>query len=91
MDEEQLGDERLLAWAQAAAATGTIVEVNEKWGCPGPAAIAALLDAGARIVASTDSHLATDVGRYQRVPALLGSAAALVGAEREPTERERAR
>ncbi|MGO4299699.1 PHP domain-containing protein [Leifsonia sp. RAF41] len=91
LDEAQLGDERLLAWAQAAAATGTIVEVNEKWGCPGPAAIAALQDAGARIVASTDSHLATDVGRYQRVPALLGAAAALVGAEREPTERERAR
>ncbi|MGO4536145.1 PHP domain-containing protein [Leifsonia sp. 2MCAF36] len=91
LDEAQLGDERLLAWAQAAAATGTIVEVNEKWECPGPAAIAALLRAGARIVASTDSHLATDVGRYQRVPALLDAAAALVGGEREPTSREGAR
>ncbi|WP_431247120.1 PHP domain-containing protein [Leifsonia xyli] len=88
LDEAQLGPERLLAWAQAAAATGTIVEVNEKWQCPGPAAIAALLDAGARIVASTDSHVASDVGRYARVPALLDLAAELVG-ERMTTEEVR--
>ncbi|MFP3464871.1 PHP domain-containing protein [Leifsonia sp. SIMBA_070] len=83
LDEAQLGPERLLAWAEAAAATGTIVEVNEKWACPGPAAITALLDAGARIVASTDSHLASDVGRYVRVPELLAAAAAESRAERE--------
>jgi putative hydrolase len=76
LDESQLGPVRLDAWAQAAAATGTIVEVNEKWECPGPEAIAALLRAGARIVASTDSHVASDVGRYDRVPALLEAAAA---------------
>ncbi|WP_285113344.1 PHP domain-containing protein [Leifsonia sp. fls2-241-R2A-40a] len=83
LDESQLGAERLTAWAQAAAATGTIVEVNEKWNCPGPDAIAALLAAGARIVASTDSHIATDVGRYDRVPALLDAAAARVGTATE--------
>ena len=43
--------------------------------CPGPDAVAALLRAGARIVASTDSHVAADVGRYQRVPAILDEAA----------------
>ncbi|MGH1548272.1 PHP domain-containing protein [Leifsonia poae] len=91
LDEAQLGPERLLAWAEAAAATGTIVEVNEKWACPGPAAITALLDAGARIVASTDSHVASDVGRYDRVPALLQAAAAQVGAEQQPTQGEGAR
>jgi putative hydrolase len=81
--EAQLGDQRLLAWAEAAAATGTIVEVNEKWACPGPHAIAALLRAGARIVASTDSHVATDVGRYQRVPALLEAASVSISSETE--------
>jgi putative hydrolase len=81
--EAQLGPQRLLAWAEAAAATGTIVEVNEKWACPGPEAIAALLRAGARIVASTDSHLAADVGRYERVPALLDAAASRVAFETE--------
>lgn len=83
LDESQLGGQRLLAWAEAAAATGTIVEVNEKWNCPGPEAVAALLAAGARIVASTDSHVATDVGRYERVPALLDAAAALAAAGTE--------
>lgn len=71
--EEQLGASRLAAWAAAAAATGTIVEVNEKWACPGPAAVRALRAAGARIVASTDSHDAEDVGRYDRVAAVLGA------------------
>lgn len=69
--EEQLGASRLAAWAAAAAATGTIVEVNEKWACPGPDAVRALRTAGARIVASTDSHDAADVGRYDRVAAVL--------------------
>ncbi|MDR6612788.1 PHP domain-containing protein [Leifsonia sp. 1010] len=96
LDETQLGAERLAAWAQAAAATGTIVEVNEKWNCPGPDAIAALLDAGARIVASTDSHVAADVGRYDRVRQLLDAAASRVAGERvtvgtETGEREDAR
>lgn len=73
--EEQLGAERLAAWAEAAARTGTIVEVNEKWACPAPAAVRALVAAGARIVASTDSHDAADVGRYDRVAAILADAA----------------
>lgn len=83
LDESQLGAQRLLAWAQAAATTGTIVEVNEKWNCPGPEAIAALLAAGARIVASTDSHLADDVGRYERVPVLLEAAVRAAADETE--------
>lgn len=71
LSEETLGTERITAWAQSAAATGTLVEVNEKWACPGPGAVAALVAAGARLVASTDSHVAGDVGRYRRVPAIL--------------------
>lgn len=71
LDEAQLGPERLAAWAGAAAATDTLVEVNEKWGCPGPAALAAARTAGVRLVASTDSHVAGDVGRYARVVQLL--------------------
>jgi putative hydrolase len=71
LDESLLGAERLDAWAQTAAATDTLVEVNEKWGCPGTASIAAARAAGVRLVASTDSHVATDVGRYERVADLL--------------------
>jgi len=65
--EEDLGAERLDAWARAAAETDTLVEVNEKWTCPGTDALRALERAGAAIVASTDSHVAADVGRYARI------------------------
>jgi putative hydrolase len=71
LSEDDLGDERIDAWARAAAETDTLVEVNEKWGCPGIRSLTALRSAGAEIVASTDSHVASDVGRYSRVTALL--------------------
>ncbi len=72
LSEDDLGDERIVTWARTAAETDTLVEVNEKWGCPGIRLIDALRDAGATIVASTDSHVASDVGRYSRVARLLG-------------------
>lgn len=65
--EADLLDEHLSALAKVAAACGTWVEINEKWGCPGPRAILAFAAAGVRMVASTDSHHHRDVGRYQRV------------------------
>jgi putative hydrolase len=71
IEEIRLGPDRLAAWAAACAATGTVVEVNEKWGCPGPEALAAAQHAGVSLVASTDSHDAADVGRYDRVISLL--------------------
>ncbi|WP_091230878.1 PHP domain-containing protein [Microbacterium sp. 3J1] len=69
--EADLGAERTAAWAAAAADTDTLVEVNEKWGCPGIPQLRALRSAGAEIVASTDSHHASEVGRYSKVTALL--------------------
>lgn len=71
LSEDELGEARLDAWARAAAETDTLVEVNEKWGCPGTGALDALRLAGAQIVASTDSHQASEVGRYARILPLL--------------------
>lgn len=71
LSEGDLSDEHLRAWAQCAADTGTLVEVNEKWQCPGPRVLRAVAAAGATLVASTDSHDAADVGRYDRVVELL--------------------
>ncbi|MGW9156906.1 PHP domain-containing protein [Microbacterium sp. NPDC055665] len=71
LSELDLGRERTEEWARAAAETDTLVEVNEKWGCPGADALSALLRAGGAIVASTDSHDAAEVGRYSRVIPLL--------------------
>ncbi len=71
IDESQLGDERLDAWARVAASTSTLVEVNEKWACPAAASLSAAVSAGVRLVAATDSHEAGEVGRYDRVVELL--------------------
>ncbi len=69
--EDDLTDEHLAVWAAEAALAGTLVEVNEKWSCPGPRALAAARAAGVILVASTDSHVATEVGRYSTVTRLL--------------------
>jgi putative hydrolase len=74
LSEADLTDEHLRVWAATAARTATLIEVNEKWACPGPRSVRAAFDAGARIVASTDAHVASDVGRYDRVPAILDEA-----------------
>jgi putative hydrolase len=74
LDENDLGEDHLHEWAQAAAETGTLIEVNEKWGCPSPRSIRAALAAGATVVASTDSHVASEVGQYERVVEILREA-----------------
>lgn len=76
LSEADVGAQRTDAWARAAAETDTLVEVNEKWGCPGAGALAALRRAGATIVASTDSHDASEVGRYSRILPLLDAGVA---------------
>lgn len=74
LGEDDLDDGLLRRWAQAAARTGTRIEVNEKWACPTPRAVRAAVAAGATLVASTDSHRAEDVGRYRRVARILDDA-----------------
>ncbi|HEX3678865.1 MAG TPA: PHP domain-containing protein [Galbitalea sp.] len=71
LSESDLTNEHLATWAAAAVETGTLIEVNEKWGCPGPRALRAAFTAGAELVASTDSHVASDIGRYSRVTTIL--------------------
>ncbi|RBY89328.1 PHP domain-containing protein [Blastococcus sp. TF02A-30] len=79
LHESELLDEHLTAIADTAVRTGTTVEVNEKWRCPGPRAVLALAAAGVDLVGSTDSHEASTVGSYSWV-AEAASARRLVGA-----------
>lgn len=65
LTEDDVSDEHLDAIAAAALATGTPVEVNEKWRCPGPRVTARWAAAGVELVASTDAHHAADVGAYR--------------------------
>ena len=78
LHESELLDEHVTAIADAAVRTGTTIEVNERWRCPGPRVVLGLASAGVVLVGSTDSHEATTVGRYSWV-ADAASATRLVG------------
>lgn len=65
LSDDDVTDELLDALADAALATGSPVEVNEKWRCPGPRAVARWHARGVRLVASSDAHDSADVGRYR--------------------------
>lgn len=67
LTEDAVPDQLLDALAAAALETGTPVEVNEKWHCPGSRVADRLQAAGVRLVASTDAHQAADVGVYDWV------------------------
>ncbi|AEE44963.1 PHP domain-containing protein [Cellulomonas fimi] len=64
LTEDDVSDELLDALAEVLVATGTPVEVNEKWRCPGARVRDRWVAAGVALVASTDAHVADDVGRY---------------------------
>jgi len=71
LSEDDLTDLQVNRWVKAAAETGALIEVNEKWACPGVRVIRAALAGGARVVAATDSHVSEDVGAYAAVTTLL--------------------
>ncbi|MBN1091875.1 histidinol-phosphatase [Blastococcus sp. TML/M2B] len=67
LHESALTDDHLAAIAAAALRTGTTVEVNEKWRCPGPRVVLHLAAAGVTLVGGTSSTEAATVGRYSWV------------------------
>lgn len=69
--EDRLPDTLISSIAAVAAETGTIVEVSERWRCPSGRALQAMKSAGVEVVCSTDSHVATAIGRYDYVRATL--------------------
>jgi putative hydrolase len=77
LTEDDVGTDELRLLAETARETGTVLEVNEKWRCPGPAALAEFMAAGVTVVPSSDSHRAEDIGAFRRVPALVAGGNAL--------------
>lgn len=67
LHESALSDDHLGAISSAAVRTGTTVEINERWRCPGPRVVLAFACAGVTMVGATDSHDASTVGRYSWV------------------------
>ncbi|MFN8520642.1 MAG: PHP domain-containing protein [Chloroflexota bacterium] len=62
--EERVPMEWLHALATRCRATGTALEVNEKWGCPGIDVVRLFHAEGVRLVAGSDAHHASAVGRW---------------------------
>lgn len=72
--EDDVPDDLLDALADVLVATGTPVEVNEKWRCPGTRVVERWRAAGVVLVASTDAHQADDVGVYRWLRGAQGTA-----------------
>jgi len=73
LDDSDVSDTLLYHLAAGARATGALVEVNEKWGCPGPRLVEGLARRGVHLVAGSDSHHCDSVGRYARVRTNVGA------------------
>ena len=71
LSEDQVPEDLLGLLAAAAADSGTIVEISERWKCPSSRALRAVKAAGAAIVCSTDSHSTVTIGRYDYVRSVL--------------------
>ncbi|MFC7981569.1 PHP domain-containing protein [Streptomyces sp. NPDC057336] len=72
LDERAVGRARLIRIAAACRATGSAVEVNEKWRCPRPETVRTLRGLGVRMVAGSDAHTAAAVGAWAYVAEVLG-------------------
>ncbi len=75
LSEDDVPDDALRGLAARCRETGTRVEVNEKWGCPGTRVLRILLDSGVDLVAGSDAHTSGAVGRYDVVDRLLRTVA----------------
>lgn len=70
LDESCIPDSDLGELVDAMLETSAILEVSERWKCPSERVVRAAHARGVSIVASTDSHRAADIGRYNYVAAL---------------------
>lgn len=79
--EAQVPSEWLQALALRCRATGTALEVNEKWACPGIDVVRLFHEAGVALVAGSDAHHASAVGRWATVGTTLSAILGPVTAE----------
>jgi putative hydrolase len=67
IDESTVPDGAIAELAEACRVNGTVVEISERHRAPASRLAFACLEAGVRLVAATDAHRATEVGRYRYV------------------------
>ena len=64
LDERDVPADLVAELAAACLEVDAAVEVNEKWRCPSALTLERLQQAGVRLVAGSDAHRASDVGRF---------------------------
>jgi putative hydrolase len=67
LSESDVPDELIDAIGRAARETATVIEVSERWRCPTVSVVHVFARLEVDLVASTDSHRASDIGRYDYV------------------------
>ena len=72
LDESTIADDHLHALATVCRAVDAAVEINEKWRCPTPRVVRALLGSGVRMTLGSDAHRCADVGVTTYAEQLLG-------------------
>ena len=65
--EQDVPEPLLQQLAEATAARGAAIEVDERWACPNARTVQVFIAAGVRVFASSDAHRAEDIGRYEFV------------------------
>jgi putative hydrolase len=66
LSEDDLTEQQLAQVALSARWSWAVVEISERWNCPGRRALAAFREHQVAMVLSTDAHRPGDIGRYHR-------------------------
>jgi putative hydrolase len=65
LEESEVPLELIEELAEAAAANGAMIEIDERWSCPSARTVKPFIDRGVTLLLSTDSHKPAAIGRYQ--------------------------
>ncbi len=65
LSEAQVPMHMLETLAETAAQTGSIIDIDQRWSCPGPRSVEPFVRRGVRVLMSTDSHKPEDIGHYK--------------------------
>jgi len=66
LSEDDVTDEQLERLAAGTAKAGGRIEVSERWSCPNARSLKPFVDHGVEILLSTDAHMRSKMGRYER-------------------------
>ncbi|MEL6545717.1 MAG: PHP domain-containing protein [Myxococcota bacterium] len=64
LSEEQVPHQQLVRLAAFARHSGTYIEIDERWRCPGPKTLKVFLDYSVPVLCSSDAHRPNRIGRY---------------------------